>query len=193
MIPRAPAPLVLASGSPRRRALLREMGLEHEVLAAPDDGPEVAGDAAARVLGHARHKAEWVAQRRPEAWVLAADTLVFLAGRGLAKPRNRAEAEEMLRALSGRCHEVWTGAVLRAPDGRAFERADFASVRFGLLPESELQAYLAGTEWQDKAGAYALQGWAGGHARLESGWTGTVVGLAREAVNALLAAAHPAR
>jgi septum formation protein len=169
------------------------MGLDFECLPAPDDGPGAAGGAAERVLAHARHKARWVAARRPEAWVLAADTLVFLEDQALAKPRDWADALRMLRALSGRTHEVWTAAVLIDPQGSAWERADAAVVRFATLPEPDLQAYLATEEWRDKAGAYALQGWAGRHARLERGWPGTVIGLAREAVTALLAEARGQR
>ncbi len=186
----APARLVLASSSPRRRALLDSLQIPCRVVPVPDDGPATAAAPGERVLQHARHKAGTVAAQLQEpAFVLAADTLVFLDGAALTKPADRAAAERMLRALSGRIHEVWTGAVLLAPDGRRFERADCARVRFDAIPEFDLQVYLDGHEWRDKAGAYGLQGWAGRHARLESGDPGTVVGLAAAAVLDLLAQA----
>jgi septum formation protein len=186
--------LVLASASPRRRELLARLGLEFEVRPAADDGPPQAGPPAEQVLGHARHKAaEVAAAAGADAWVLAADTLVFLGGRPLSKPADRTEAAAMLEALSGREHEVWTGAVLLAPDGRRHERADVARVRFAPLPAAELRAYLAGEEWRDKAGAYALQGWAGRHARVIAGDPETVVGLSGAAVLELLARAGALR
>lgn len=182
--------LVLASASPRRRELLTRMGLRFTCVPAPDDGPSQAADPAERVLGHARHKAEVVRRALPDsAWILAADTLVCLDGQFLTKPADRAEAEAMLRSLSGREHSVWTGAVLIDPAGRRVERADESRVRFQVLPEAELQDYLAGEEWRDKAGAYGLQGWAGRHAQLTAGDPGTVIGLGEPAVAALLAQA----
>jgi septum formation protein len=185
----APPRLVLASASPRRRALLAELGVACEIVAAPDDGPPCSRDPAERVVGHARHKARLAAAARPDAWVLAGDTLVVLDGEFLAKPRDRGDAERMLRALGGRTHEVWTGTVLRAPDGREDVRADCARVRFARPPEPELRRYLDGEEWRDKAGAYGIQGWAGEWASLESGSLGTVIGFDAGTVGALLAEA----
>lgn len=182
--------LILASASPRRRELLASLGLACECRPAPDDGPAISALPAGRVLGHARHKAATVRAGLAEpAWILAADTLVWQDARFLSKPADRAEAEGMLRALSGRVHEVWTGTVLLAPDGSSHERADAARVRFGELPEPDLADYLAGAEWRDKAGAYGIQGWAARHARLESGDLGTVIGLSAAAVEGLLAQA----
>ena len=182
------ARLVLASRSPRRRALLDGLGLDYLADAAPDDGPPLVGTPAERVLGHARHKAEAVATRHPGAWVLAADTLVFLAGGDLPQPRDRADAERMLRALSGRVHEVWTGTVLRGPE-RRLERAERARVRFAAIPEDALQAWLASGGWQGKAGAYGIQDAGVSWASLEDGALGTVVGLDAGTVLGLLAEA----
>lgn len=166
------------------------MGLFFTCQAAPDDGTPSSSQPAERVLGHARHKAEVVRQALTEpAWILAADTLVCRAGKFLAKPADRAEAESMLRDLSGKQHEVWTGTVLLKPDGTRHDRADRAVVQFEPLPEADLREYLAGAEWRDKAGAYGIQGWAGRHARLMEGDLGTVIGLSEEAVKALLAQA----
>jgi septum formation protein len=187
------APLVLASASPRRRAALAALGVACEVVPAPDDGPAVGADPAARVLGHARHKAHAVARLRPDACVLAGDTLVVRDGEFLPKPVDRADAERMLRALADRAHEVWTGTVLLTPDGAEHAQADCARVRFTAIPDDALQTYLAGDEWRDKAGAYGIQGWAGRWARLESGSLGTVVGFEPETVRRLLAAADAGR
>lgn len=184
-----PAPLVLASGSPRRRAALAELRIACEVVPPPGDGEPASDDPAARVLGHARHKARAVAAARPGAFVLAGDTLVVLDGVFLPKPRDRAEAESMLRALADRAHEVWTATLVLAPGGAEFARADRARVRFAPIPEPELRDYLEGGEWRDKAGAYGIQGRAGAWARLEEGALGTVIGFEPEAVRALLARA----
>jgi septum formation protein len=182
--------LILASSSPRRRELLESMGLRFECRPAPDDGPALSAQPEARVLGHARHKAEAVRKALAEpAWILAADTLVCRDEEFLSKPADRADAARMLRSLSGREHAVWTGAVLLDPRGRRSERADCARVRFAELTEAEIEAYLDGKEWQDKAGAYGIQGWAAGRSRLVAGDLGTVVGLSEGAVRALLAQA----
>ncbi|MDA1260209.1 MAG: Maf family protein [Planctomycetota bacterium] len=187
------APLVLASSSPRRRAALEEVGVPFEVLPAEHDGPALGEDPATRVLSHARFKAREVAAQRPDAFVLAGDTLVVRDAAFLPKPLNRADAERMLHSLSGRAHEVWTGTLLLAPDGREYARGERARVRFDALPEIELQAYLDGSEWKDKAGAYGIQGWAGRWARLESGRMGTVIGFDPELIRLLLAEAAAAR
>ncbi|MBC8327507.1 MAG: septum formation protein Maf [Planctomycetes bacterium] len=182
-------PLVLASTSPRRRALLEAAGIDFELVDPGDDGPSQAVDPAQRVLDHARFKALEGARLRPGRRVLAADTLVWVAGDFLPKPADREQAEAMLRRLSGRNHEVWTGVVLATEGGRLLEAADRAEVRFGPLPEGQLQSYLAGQEWCDKAGAYAIQGAAGRWAELVSGELETVIGLSTGTVLRLLAAA----
>lgn len=166
------------------------MGLRFTCVPAPDDGPSASSDPAERVLGHARYKAETVRRALPDAaWILAADTLVFQDGEFLTKPASQVEAERMLRRLSEREHAVWTGTVLLDPAGVRTERADEARVRFAAIPERELQDYLAGDEWRDKAGAYGLQGWAAQYACLAAGDPGTVIGLSEAAVALLLAQA----
>lgn len=180
--------LVLASASPRRRALLEAAGIAHEVVDPGGDGPGAATDPAQRVLEHARHKARAGAALRPGRLVLAADTLVSCAGLILGKPHDAAEAEEMLRRLSGRVHEVWSGACLLLPSGVALERADMAQVRFDAIAEADLRGYLAGGDWRDKAGAYAVQGAARRWARVVAGDRETAVGLRTATVAELLAA-----
>jgi len=161
------------------------MGLEFLCDPASGDGPGNESAPAAQVLAHARYKAAEVLQRHPDARVLAADTLVAIGSETLGKARNRADAADMLqRLVAAGTHQVWTGAVLLTGEGIA-ERADVAQVRFRPIPEEAMARYLNGQEWVDKAGAYALQGWAGNYASLTSGWRGTVVGLDEEAVRAL--------
>ncbi len=162
------------------------MQLNFRVQPAVGDGPEHQGKPGECVTAYARFKAHWVWSRHPACWVLAADTLVFAADQALPKPKGREEAASMLRLLQD-CgqHEVWTGLCLYSPDAECWLHADRAVVEFQPIPEQALEAYLGGVEWKDKAGAYALQGWAGRYARCVEGNPETVVGLAEEAVLAL--------
>jgi septum formation protein len=86
-------------------------------------------------------------------------------------------------------HQVWTGSCLIGPDGQEFSRTDCAEVAFSEIPITRLEEYLKGSEWVDKAGAYAIQGWAGTYATLVSGDFDTVVGLSKTAVIALFSKA----
>ena len=150
--------LVLASASPRRAQLLARLGLDPEIR--PADIDERAGpDEEPRLLVRrlAAAKAAHVAGPDEHEVILAADTVVVREERILGKPRDRAEAAAMLRALSGASHEVVTGvAVRRGP--RARERTVVTSVTFRELTEAEIAWYLATGEPDDKAGAYGLQG-----------------------------------
>jgi septum formation protein len=178
--------LVLASRSPRRRALLMELGLAHACDAAAGDGAPVSDDPAERVLGHARHKATEVAARHPACRVLAADTLVEADGVFFPQPVDRADAESMLRKLADRDHHVWTGTVLLSPTGAVQERVDRAVVRFAGPSEDSLQAWLESGQWQGKAGAYGIQDEGVEWAELVDGSRGTVVGMCAETVLDLL-------
>lgn len=190
MVPEEARPLILASGSPRRRQVLAELGLDFVVIPASSDGPSQATEPADRVLDHARFKAQEVHRSYPAEWVLGADTMVFCQGTALGKAADATEARQMIsRLVTAGSHEVWTGAVLLGPNGQIHTRADVARVSFREPPAEALNQYLAGEEWCDKAGAYAIQGWAESFATLEQGWRGTVVGLAKEAVLALHEAA----
>jgi septum formation protein len=118
------APLVLASGSPRRAALLRSAGFDFEIVSAPVDEDAITADLAAAhavpsaiALELARAKATAGAALRPDARVLAADTLVVLDGELMGKPKDAADAERMLSRLSGRSHDVITGFALTGPGG----------------------------------------------------------------------------
>ena len=141
--------LILASKSPRRAELLARMGIEFTVCA-PEVDEQVSGEPAACVEELARRKACAGAELARSGWVLAADTLVFLDGQALGKPKDEAQAAQMLRALSGKTHRVLTGMCLRnAADGREYVRHDGASITFDVLSEQEIEAYIATGEPMD--------------------------------------------
>lgn len=157
-------PLYLASGSPRRRELLTQIGIPFTVVSAPiDETPEHHEQAGAYVERLARSKAAAGLARLAATGVsgplavLGADTAVVLDGNILGKPNNREEALAMLAALSGREHEVLTAVAVT--DGHRTESLCIISrVAFNLISEARAQAYWASGEPQDKAGAYAIQG-----------------------------------
>jgi septum formation protein len=144
--------LVLASRSPRRRAILEQLGVEFRVE--PPDVTELAeGDPRELVLENARRKAAAVEGER----VLGVDTAVVLGGRALGKPRNAGEAERFLGMLSGRDHEVMSGIAVHDAAG---QRSDVAvtRVRFRELDPRTVDWYVSRGEWGDAAGGYAIQG-----------------------------------
>lgn len=149
-------PIVLASASPRRRELLQRIVADFEVL--PSDSPETARaeDPAELVRLLAREKAELVEKLRPQAAVIGADTVVALDGRIFGKPADRADAERMLRLLSGREHRVLTGVCVLAP-GLRREWVTESLVRFAELSEAFLEAYLDTGIYVGKAGGYGIQ------------------------------------
>ncbi|MDE0202015.1 MAG: Maf family protein [Rhodospirillaceae bacterium] len=172
-------PLVLASASPRRRALLEQIGyapdtvepaaLDETVL--PGERPEAH---AARL---ARAKAEAVAARHSGAFVLGADTVVACGRRILDKAETDVDARRCLSLLSGRRHRVCGGVTVIDPAGRAVSRLVRTAVAFKRLSAEEMEAYLAGGEWRGKAGGYAIQGRAAAFVRFVGGSYSNVVGL----------------
>jgi septum formation protein len=154
-------PLILASGSPRRRELLREMGMEFEVITAGveelDAGSAPGLAPAELAIANAKLKAGAVARLQPGRWILGADTVVALDGRVFGKPASREEAGDFLRALSGRTHEVITGGVLRGPDGGEDVFHEISRVTFQPLSDEVIARYLGAVQVLDKAGGYALQ------------------------------------
>ena len=152
--------LILASRSPRRKYLLRKAGLVFEVIPGTFDESAVPlTDPGDYVKTLALAKAEEIAVRRPEAWVIGADTIVFIEGAVLGKPASRTAAREMLRRLSGQTHQVYTGyAVCCRAAGRMITEAVRTDVRFKELTEAEIEWYIQTGEPFDKAGAYAIQG-----------------------------------
>ena len=164
--------LVLASASPRRQELLRAAGIATTVQ--PTNIPEVPKDGEApKVFAErlAREKAWAVFKDRPNDFVLGADTIVVVDGQILGKPLNRADAERMLRLLSGRTHEVTTAVCVMGPksgnhppstakieSALGDTRSETTRVVMNKLQDEEIRAYVATGEPMDKAGAYAIQG-----------------------------------
>ncbi|MBX3026455.1 septum formation protein Maf [bacterium] len=181
--------LVLGSASPRRAALLREMGVAFTVCASDVPETPAPGESPADfAIRAAADKGAAVSRLRPGAWVLAADTVVAVGGDILGKPRDEAEARRMLRRLADCEHEVLTGVALFAPGGACVERfAVRTRVGFRALSDDEIAAYVATGEPADKAGAYAIQGGAAPFVRRVEGSYSNVVGLPVDEVRALLA------
>ena len=182
--------LILASVSPRRAEILKSLGIPFRV-SAPDVSEEMlpgeTAESAARRL--AREKAEVASTRHPDAWVLAADTLVFLDGATLGKPRDDGEAAAMLHRLAGREHGVVTSVHLRrgADAGRGI--AETSRVRFAPMTEQEILWYVATGEPRDKAGAYGVQGLGARFIAEIHGSFTNVMGLPARAVYELLRSA----
>ncbi len=151
--------LILASASPRRRELLGELGVSFDVVVADVvEHEEETTDPRVMVAHNAALKADWVSARHPDAIVLGADTTVFIGNRVLNKPRDPAEAREMLRRLSGRTHTVFTGlAVRRKNDGLKIDDGVASDVTFKAIDEQVIEAYLARVHTLDKAGGYGIQ------------------------------------
>lgn len=183
-------PFILASASPRRAELLRQLGLEFKTL--PSDATEVFDEQLSPLEVcqlNAHRKARAVAGKNPGALVLGADTLVFLGREIFGKPRNPGEAERMLAKLQGRTHQVVTGVSLihlRARRERIF--AVSTDVTFRPLTARQIRSYLSKMNPLDKAGAYAIQ--AHGDLIVEkiSGSYTNVVGLPLEKLRAELSA-----
>ena len=187
--PRRLPRLVLASASPRRLELLAQIGLAPDLVDPVNlDETPLPGETARRLaLRLARAKADAAARHHPDAFVLAADTVVALGRRLLAKPDDEADAARMLGLLSGRAHRVLSAVAAVAPGGRSGARLSETRVAFKRLTRAELDAYVAGGEWAGKAGAYAVQGHAGAFVtHLNGSYTG-VVGLPLYETRALLA------
>ena len=153
-------PLILASSSPRREELLRQVGLSFEIVPSNAEEPLVESLPPAAVAERlALDKARAVAALRPGGLVIGADTVVVLDGRMLGKPSGDAEAREMLRSLSGRRHEVTTGiAVVDSDTGDSSFDSVTTQVDFALLSDEVIDRYIATGEPMDKAGAYGIQG-----------------------------------
>ncbi|HYG87862.1 MAG TPA: Maf family nucleotide pyrophosphatase [Azospirillum sp.] len=172
--------LVLASASPRRLDLLRQIGLVPDMVdpADIDESPlprELPAQHASRL---ALAKAEAVAARHPDAYVLAADTVVACGRRILPKAETESQARSCLGLLSGRRHRVFGGVVLLVPrSDRRVERLVRTDVAFKPLSHEETESYIASGEWHGKAGGYAIQGRAAAFVRWVGGSYSNVVGL----------------
>lgn len=186
--------LVLASASPRRLALLQQIGIEPTALLPSDidETPrrnEAPRTLAGRLAAEKAERASGLLRHRPElagSFVLAADTVVCVGRRVLPKCETTEEAQGCLRLLSGRAHRVFTGVTLVTPAGRKRHRMVETRVRFKRLSSEEIAAYLASGEWQGKAGGYAVQGFAAAFVvRIIGSYTG-IVGLPVYETTALL-------
>jgi septum formation protein len=171
--------LVLASASPRRIELLRQIGIVPDRVdpAEIDETPRPGEEPPAYALRLAEAKLRVVLPRHPGAYILAADTVVACGRRILPKPADEAGARSCLMLISGRRHRVHSGIALASPDGRLTLRRVESRIAFKRLSEAEIAAYLATGEWQGKAGGYAIQGRAAALVRFISGSYSNVVGL----------------
>jgi len=184
------APLVLASASPRRLDLLRQVGIvpDHIDPADIDETPAKGELPPAHVVRLAEAKARAVAPRHPGAFVLAADTVVACGRRILPKAEDEKTARRCLEMLSGRRHRVYGGVALMTPAGEIAIRRVVSQVRFKRLAAEEVAAYLASGEWRCKAGGYAIQGRAAALIPWVAGSYSNVVGLPLHESVQLLAA-----
>jgi nucleoside triphosphate pyrophosphatase len=176
------APIVLASVSPQRRAILEQLRIPFDVV--PPDYEEVGDDP----IEHAAGKARSVdGGDRP---VLGVDTIVVCDGRVLGKPADAGGAEEMLETLAGKTHEVVSGLCLRTPAWEELH-SDITRVTFRPLTPRDLASYVASGEWENRAGAYAIQGLGAGLVQRVEGDYLNVVGLPAALLVHLLAARFP--
>jgi septum formation protein len=170
---------ILASASPRRIDLLCQIGIsaDNVVPADIDETPlakELPRQLAKRL---SLLKARTVATSHPDAFVLAADTVVACGRRILPKANRVEDAEQCLGMLSGRSHRVFSGIALITPKSEVFARIVETSVTFKRLDKKDLASYLSSGEWEGKAGGYAIQGLAAGFIRQIKGSYSNVVGL----------------
>ncbi|MCU0947706.1 MAG: Maf family nucleotide pyrophosphatase [Porphyrobacter sp.] len=182
--------LTLASASPRRRDLLARLGLAPDAVSPADinETPHPRELPRAYALRMASEKALAVAASAP-GFVLAGDTVVAAGRRILPKTETEGEARACLELLSGRRHQVLTSVALRAPDGSVKLRLSENIVRFKVLSDEEIRAYLAGGEWHGKAGGYAIQGAAEGLVQWIRGSHSGIMGLPLYETRALLKSA----
>ncbi|MCE4226504.1 Maf-like protein [Methylobacterium sp. C25] len=183
--PAAAPKLVLASASPRRLALLQQIGIEPDALlpADIDETPRKSESPRelARRLARAKLEVAREAARRNDmlhnAYLVSADTVVAVGRRVLPKAERLDEAADCLRLLSGRPHRVYTAVCILSPKGRQRERLVEARVRFKRLSSREIESYLGSGEWRGKAGGYAIQGLAGAFVIKLVGSQSAVIGL----------------
>jgi len=187
-----PAPtsprLVLGSASPRRLDLLRQAGIEPDLVDPADiDETPLKGETPRRLAARlASEKAAVVAGRHPGAHVIGADTLVAVGRRILGKPEGEADARTMINLLSGRAHRVLTGVTVVAPGGRSAGRVVESRITFKRLSPPEIEGFIASRQWEDAAGGYKIHQRAGAFVTdLKGSFTG-VVGLPLYETMALL-------
>ena len=174
-----PPRLILASASPRRQALLEQLGIVPDRLVPAEiDETQIAFESPTKlVIRLAETKAGCIAKQFPGSLILAADTVVACGRRVLAKAADEVEARRCLSLLSGRRHRVYSGLCVIDEDGRAHTKGVVTSVTVKRLSREELDVYIASDEWRGKAGAYAIQGLFSAYVRRINGSYSNVVGL----------------
>ena len=170
---------ILASASPRRKALLKQVNLQPtQIIAADVDETPIQGEMPRKLATRlAFEKTVKIAARFPNDFILAADTVVACGRRILDKVDNADAASEHLRLLSGRRHQVYGSVAVVTPGGTFHTRLVTTQVTFKRLNSSEIECYLESGEWKGKAGAYAIQGIAGAFVKRINGSYSNVVGL----------------
>lgn len=171
--------IILASGSPRRRELLKQLAVNFEVSVADIDESLIEGEAPRNyVLRLSREKAlAGFTRCEGRLPALGSDTIVLLDGEVLGKPESREEAVCMLQSLSGRTHQVYSGVALALDTKTVLDTLNITEVTFGEMPEPWIRQYCQGDEPMDKAGAYAVQGGTGQYIRRIEGSYSSVMGL----------------
>ena len=171
--------ILLASGSPRRRELLKQLAVTFKVAAADIDESIIDGEAPEDyVVRLAREKAlVGFEQNGGQVPALGSDTIVLLDGQILGKPESRAEAENMLQSLSGQTHQVYSAVALALEVDNVLDTLNITAVTFGKMPIQWIRQYCQGDEPMDKAGAYAVQGGTGQYIRRIEGSYSGVMGL----------------
>ena len=174
-----PTDLILASASPRRVELLKQLGITPTAIipADCDETPHKNEHPAIYVARVARAKAQTIAAREKGKLILAADTTVALGRRILAKAEDETQARHFLTLLSGRRHRVITSVVLVTPEGKLRQKTVTSIIKFAPLTAAMIDDYIASNEWQGKAGAYGIQGRAAAFVAFLSGSHSNVVGL----------------
>ncbi|MFO0879936.1 MAG: nucleoside triphosphate pyrophosphatase [Gemmataceae bacterium] len=180
--------LILASASPARRELLQRLDLTFEVLPTHIEEPTGFHDPRQEVQTVSWLKARAAAERIDEGVILAADTIGWLDGQALLKPRDADDARRILRAMGGREHQLWTGVTLwRRPDDLQLVWQECSLVHFRALTDAELEEYLARRPWKDHSGGYAILEEGDPHVTVTKGSVTNVIGLPLETLQPRLA------
>lgn len=178
--------IILASASPRRHELLREMGVPYEVLVTDADESAI-GKPVERVRILAERKARAAAKLLTEGIVIGADTLVSVDDRALGKPEDEEDAKFMIMSLSGRTHQVYTGVCLYdVAEKKVLVGADCSDVTFKRLSRQQINDYMVSGEWEGKAGSYAIQGLGSALVEKYEGSLSNIIGLPVEMLGEML-------
>lgn len=178
--------IILASNSPRRREMMDSLNINYQVI--PSTGKEIRDESLPiekQIEQLALNKANSVFQDNKDALVIGADTIVVIDNKVLGKPKTKQEAKEMMELLSNRVHQVITGIAF-VSDKEVYVDHDVTNVKFTAIPTQAILDYIETDEAYDKAGGYAIQGWAARYIEKIDGNYNTVVGLPLYKVNAYL-------